>query len=955
MSFSALFKKASNLLGLNSDEDDRELPTDGEIVYCKNNVCVHPPATLRSTVEHHPGYLMIKSQDDQVLGSTLILSWIPNTTLRKNPRSIENSPSRNSPRASPRHHKSPRSAEFSRPYYYSSQSPTESTASTISDKIDSSAKNDTLTKGRTRYISSSYEDTSSPDSLHTSPEDGKFSDISTQKLSSSIKSQTDSGIVIDPNYGSAKSSNGSLNYQRLNDTGSSIQNGQGEPLQSKLRNISKGDSMECSSSSDTDSPSTGAKLKTLVKNNQVETTRERTSSNRSQVSIEMEGDNLVITTEELEGDDPFVMDMKDQGNTDTECASLSSDSTYPSPTGEHYKSMLKELQHPAITNNHKIPESNVKPDDNISYSTSSSTINNISPSTKNDLIHTPKNDIKSTLDLPLQNITLSSSTEPLITPDIAVTQETPSTPPYSPSGSSSGDTSGPDSHPSSPYSSSSTTPSTPSYGGNPYMQGNPEAFAVTHNLTFPESTTPSFNKIGSPKRSPREQVCGIFSVDLGQMRSVRLFYNNEGRKRDKCGQLVLASCESQYKILHFHHGGLSKLAEVLQGLKFIAEPNHSKKYLDLNCTTFSIVRPQFTEDQCHPEEGVFNMVTGESWMQHMNPQGQIEEDYQLKKAIFFGGIEPSLRHEAWPFLLHYYPFESTYEEREQIRNDRYIEYQNIRKQREMMTEDERERFWRSTQCTVEKDVVRTDRSHPYFRGEDNPNIEVLKNILLNYATAHPVMGYTQGMSDLLAPVLAELQNEVDAYWCFVGLMLGTIFISSPKDMDMDKQLNYLRELLRLMQPKFYEHLLGLQDAMELLFCHRWVLLCFKREFPERDALKMWEACWAHYQTDYFHLFICVAIIAVYGEDVVQENLPSDEMLLHFSSLSMHMNGEVVLRKARGLLHQFRTLPSIPCTLDGLCTLCGPGMWDSGHVPTVKCTKNHKDGLCPYGGNEETSS
>ena len=44
------------------------------------------------------------------------------------------------------------------------------------------------------------------------------------------------------------------------------------------------------------------------------------------------------------------------------------------------------------------------------------------------------------------------------------------------------------------------------------------------------------------------------------------------------------------------------------------------------------------------------------------------------------------------------------------------------------------------------------------------------------------------MSDLLAPVLIEVQNEVDAYWCFVGLMQKTIFVTSPKDIDMDKQL-----------------------------------------------------------------------------------------------------------------------------------------------------------------------
>ncbi len=59
---------------------------------------------------------------------------------------------------------------------------------------------------------------------------------------------------------------------------------------------------------------------------------------------------------------------------------------------------------------------------------------------------------------------------------------------------------------------------------------------------------------------------------------------------------------------------------------------------------------------------------------------------------------------------------------------------------------------------------------------------------MNYAVAHPNYGYTQGMSDLLAPVLAEVQHEADAYWCFVGLMQKTIFVSSPKDIDMDNQL-----------------------------------------------------------------------------------------------------------------------------------------------------------------------
>ena len=50
------------------------------------------------------------------------------------------------------------------------------------------------------------------------------------------------------------------------------------------------------------------------------------------------------------------------------------------------------------------------------------------------------------------------------------------------------------------------------------------------------------------------------------------------------------------------------------------------------------------------------------------------------------------------------------------------------------------------------------------------------------------------------------------------------------------------------------------------------------------------------QTDYFHLFLCVAIIVLYGEDVTEQQLATDQMLLHFSNLSMHMNGDLVLRK-----------------------------------------------------------
>uniref|UniRef100_A0AAZ3SCU7 Rab-GAP TBC domain-containing protein n=1 Tax=Oncorhynchus tshawytscha TaxID=74940 RepID=A0AAZ3SCU7_ONCTS len=446
-----------------------------------------------------------------------------------------------------------------------------------------------------------------------------------------------------------------------------------------------------------------------------------------------------------------------------------------------------------------------------------------------------------------------------------------------------------------------------------------------------------------------EQLGGVFRVDLGHMRSLRLFFSDEACNS---GQLVIASRESQYKVLHFHHAGLDKLAEVFQQWKCCRETQLKDQVVDeKSCMQFSIRRPTLPSAETHPEERLYRRLDVTTWLRHLNHNGQVEEEYKLRKAIFFGGIDPSIRGEVWPFLLHYYSCDSSSQEREAWRLQKRSEYHHIQQRRLSMSPEEHSDFWRKVQFTVDKDVVRTDRSNHFFRGENNPNVEIMRCVLLNYAVFNPEMGYCQGMSDLVAPLLTEVQDESDTFWCFVGLMENTIFISSPRDEDMERQLMYLRELLRLMLPRFHQHLTQLgEDGLQLLFCHRWLLLCFKREFPDTEALRMWEACWAHYQTDYFHLFACVAIIVLYGDDVTEQQLATDQMLLHFSNLSMHMNGELVLRKARSLLYQFRLLPRIPCSLHDLCKLCGPGMWDSRYIPAVECSGEHPDSQsCPYGG------
>ncbi|XP_010150750.1 PREDICTED: TBC1 domain family member 16-like, partial [Eurypyga helias] len=102
--------KASDLLTLSAGGGSSSSPVlDGEIIYSKNNVCVHPPELLQGIGEHHPGYLCLYLEKDELLGTTLILAWVPNSRIQRQDEEAlryitpESSPVHKAPRKRGRH------------------------------------------------------------------------------------------------------------------------------------------------------------------------------------------------------------------------------------------------------------------------------------------------------------------------------------------------------------------------------------------------------------------------------------------------------------------------------------------------------------------------------------------------------------------------------------------------------------------------------------------------------------------------------------------------------------------------------------------------------------------------------------------------------------------------------------------------------------------------------------
>lgn len=220
----------------------------------------------------------------------------------------------------------------------------------------------------------------------------------------------------------------------------------------------------------------------------------------------------------------------------------------------------------------------------------------------------------------------------------------------------------------------------------------------------------------------------------------------------------------------------------------------------------------------------------EEWATFLDSEGRVEDLTALKKRIFYGGVEHSLRKEIWAFLLGYYAHDSTYAERQHVMAVMKSEYETIKNQWQSISPEQAKRFtkFKERKGLIERDVVRTDRSLPFYEGDENPNVHLLRNILLTYSFYNFDLGYCQGMSDLLSPILFIMEDESESFWCFVSLMerLGPNFNRDQNG--MHSQLFALSKLVELLDSPLHNYFKQ-KDCLNYFFCFRWILIQFKRQ------------------------------------------------------------------------------------------------------------------------------
>ncbi len=165
--------------------------------------------------------------------------------------------------------------------------------------------------------------------------------------------------------------------------------------------------------------------------------------------------------------------------------------------------------------------------------------------------------------------------------------------------------------------------------------------------------------------------------------------------------------------------------------------------------------------QDHPQDpcDAHGPLTERDVRQYLNKVGEVVAPREMRLAVYQRGLSQHVRKVMWKHLLGVYPVgpgpagsgsnsgsSGGMDGRDRVR---YIkrksdEYEDLKKTWvDMVLHGKVTDDLKCVTHMVKKDVLRTDRHHPFYSGEGNANVTLLYNILTTYALHHPSVGYCQ--------------------------------------------------------------------------------------------------------------------------------------------------------------------------------------------------------------------
>ncbi|KAF5800917.1 putative Rab-GTPase-TBC domain-containing protein [Helianthus annuus] len=196
----------------------------------------------------------------------------------------------------------------------------------------------------------------------------------------------------------------------------------------------------------------------------------------------------------------------------------------------------------------------------------------------------------------------------------------------------------------------------------------------------------------------------------------------------------------------------------------------------------------------------------------------------------------------------------------------------------------------------------------------------LVSILEAYALYDSEIGYCQGMSDLLSPIISVVEDDSEAFWCFVGFMKKARHNFRLDEVGIRRQLNIVSKIIKGKDSHLYRHLEELQ-AEDCFFVYRMVVVLFRRELNFEQTLCLWEVMWADQTairagitksawgrmrvrappTDDLLLYAIAACVLQRRKQIIDKYSSMDEILRECNSMAGHLDVWKLLDDAHDLV------------------------------------------------------
>ena len=216
-----------------------------------------------------------------------------------------------------------------------------------------------------------------------------------------------------------------------------------------------------------------------------------------------------------------------------------------------------------------------------------------------------------------------------------------------------------------------------------------------------------------------------------------------------------------------------------------------------------------------------------------------KEIKEICDKIFYSGyqVKEKVKATLWKNILGvYHPTMVSQADRQAYFTKLRHVYEKLKKK---WVDQKHDRSVRRLYDMVKRDAERTDVTMEFYSGPANQNVRKLVNIVVTYIQEHPNVSYTQGMTDMLSPLLYIMNEEADAYICYSCLLQHVQDNFSPECQGALEKIEALKHLCEVLAPHLYNYLEELdQDAFTL--CFGMILIECRREFSFKDSINLLE-------------------------------------------------------------------------------------------------------------------